>query len=261
MKSPFPGMDPYIEKYWRDIHARLIIYSSDEINAQLPDDLRCRVEERVVVEPDEGKPRNIYPDVRVVERPERPGGVAVLEPATEVAYGESVVLDVQSDAASETYLEIIDNASGKKVVTVIEFLSLANKLPGEGQILYRKKQAEVLASDASLVEIDLLRDGQRVQAVDENLVPLDLRTPYRACVRRPWIPMKYEFFPIRLRERLPAIRIPLREKDAEVRLALQPLIDRCYHLGRYDDIDYSVAVDPPLSPADAEWARGLVSQA
>jgi hypothetical protein len=27
MPSPFPGMDPYLEAYWRDVHARIIIVS------------------------------------------------------------------------------------------------------------------------------------------------------------------------------------------------------------------------------------------
>ena len=40
------------------------------------------------------------------------------------------------------------------VVTVIEFLSHTNKLSGAGQESYRKKQSEILASNASLVEID-----------------------------------------------------------------------------------------------------------
>ena len=31
MKSPFPGMDPYLEQFWPDIHASLIIYSRDQI--------------------------------------------------------------------------------------------------------------------------------------------------------------------------------------------------------------------------------------
>jgi len=29
MASPFPGMDPYLEQFWRDVHARLIIYAAD----------------------------------------------------------------------------------------------------------------------------------------------------------------------------------------------------------------------------------------
>src|SRR5947209_12316382 len=53
MKSPFPGMDPYLEQFWPDIHASLIIYSRDQLEEQLPGSLIARVEERVVVEAEE----------------------------------------------------------------------------------------------------------------------------------------------------------------------------------------------------------------
>ncbi|MCY2980937.1 MAG: DUF4058 family protein [Planctomycetota bacterium] len=45
MKSPFPGVDPYLEQHWGDIHTRLIAYLSDQISDQLPRDLQARVEE------------------------------------------------------------------------------------------------------------------------------------------------------------------------------------------------------------------------
>ena len=67
MRSPFPGMDPYLEQFWRDVHHRLITYLSDVIQKQLPGDLRARVGERVYVEPEEGNGRRIIPDVRIVE--------------------------------------------------------------------------------------------------------------------------------------------------------------------------------------------------
>jgi len=47
MKSPFPGMDPYLERYWRDLHQSLIIYTRDELQDRLPPQLRARIEERV----------------------------------------------------------------------------------------------------------------------------------------------------------------------------------------------------------------------
>jgi hypothetical protein len=53
MKSPFPGMDPYLERFWPDLHARLILYACDQIEEQLPGNLIARVEERVVVEAEE----------------------------------------------------------------------------------------------------------------------------------------------------------------------------------------------------------------
>ena len=52
MKSPFPGMDPYLEEHWRDIHHRFLTYACDELQELLPRDLRARLEERVFVEPD-----------------------------------------------------------------------------------------------------------------------------------------------------------------------------------------------------------------
>ncbi len=67
MRSPFPGMDPYLEQFWGDVHHRLITYLSDAIQKQLPGDLRARVDERVYVEPEDGNGRRIVPDVRIVE--------------------------------------------------------------------------------------------------------------------------------------------------------------------------------------------------
>src|SRR5437588_710249 len=45
--SPFPGMDPYLERYWGGIPHTLITYARDHLQEALPDDLRARVEERV----------------------------------------------------------------------------------------------------------------------------------------------------------------------------------------------------------------------
>jgi hypothetical protein len=50
MPSPFPGMDPYLEESWGDVHHRLITYAADQLQTTLPKDLRARVEERVFVE-------------------------------------------------------------------------------------------------------------------------------------------------------------------------------------------------------------------
>jgi len=45
MASPFPGMDPYLESHWRDIHARLVIYACDALQGVLPSALRARVDQ------------------------------------------------------------------------------------------------------------------------------------------------------------------------------------------------------------------------
>jgi hypothetical protein len=43
MASPFPGMDPYLERYWRDVHHRLVTYGCDQLQSRLPDDLIERI--------------------------------------------------------------------------------------------------------------------------------------------------------------------------------------------------------------------------
>jgi len=248
-------MDPYLEEHWRDIHHRFLTYACDELQDHLPRDLRARLEERVFVEPEEGDGRGIYPDVRVVEYPDRGGGTAL---ATEVEAAQPLVIQMESEPATEGYLEIIDVASGHRVVTVIELLSDSNKQPGEGQELYRKKQRECLQGGVSLVEIDLLRSGKRILAAPPARLPPSHRTTYQVCVTRGSRPRSPEVYRAALREPLPVIRVPLRPTDADVPLNLQALIDRCYHHGRYDDIDYRADSSPPLEPADAVWADELL---
>jgi hypothetical protein len=252
-------MDPYLEQYWRDVHARLIIYSCDQLQAQLPPDLYARVEERIVLESDEALRQSRYPDVRVVEHPH--GGLASGAAAGAIAVAEPVRIHYGSEPITETYLEIIDAGSGQHVITVIEFLSTSNKFSGEGQEQYLQKQKELRQGNVSLVEIDLLRAGRRVLSVPVSSIPLETRTTYQVCVRRGWETNIFEIYRVPLSERLPGIRIPLREKDEDARLNLQELIDRAYVNGRYHMMNYKVAPEPALEIADAAWADELLRQA
>jgi hypothetical protein len=253
-------MDPYLEQFWGDVHHRLITYSCDAIQKQLPGDLRARMDERVFVEPAEGQGRNIIPDVRVVERG-RPHELD-LETSNGIAVAEPLVVHLEQDEPiRQGYIEIIDIKSGRRVVTVIEVLSPSNKVPGPGRELYLKKQDELRAGRVSLVEIDLVRTGTRVLSCPLDRIPEGHRTPYAACVRRGWKPFEVEFYRIPLRERLPAIRIPLRRDDRDVALDLQALLVRCYEEGRYgDDIDYREEPEPLLGLDDARWAEALLRE-
>jgi hypothetical protein len=257
MKSPFPGMDPYLEEHWRDVHHSFLTYARDAMQEYLPSDLRARLEERVFVEPDLGDARGVYPDLRVIEYPRRKGDSGAVATA-DVATADPIVIDSSLEPTTEGYIEIVDVGSGNRVVTVVELLSASNKFAGEGQDQYRQKQREYLRGGVSLVEIDLLRAGRRALAVQAALVPPSHRTPYQICVTRGWKPHRHEVYRAPLQDKLPVIKVPLREGDADVPLDLQMLIDRCYHHGRYDDIDYRVAPPPPLSAEDDAWIHELL---
>jgi hypothetical protein len=146
-------------------------------------------------------------------------------------------------------------------VTVIEVLSPTNKKPGDGQEQYLRKQQELRQAEVSLVEIDLLRDGDWVVAVPIDVLEPKVRTPYRVVVRRGWRRLQAEYYAISHSERLPKIRVPLRPTDSDVPLDLQALLDQCYENGGYDDIDYTRSPEPPLPPAAARWAAQLLRRA
>jgi hypothetical protein len=202
--------------------------------------------------------RPIYPDVAVIEerRPKHAsvangGGVAVAEP---------VVVRLPNDEIRQGYIEIIDTRSGDRVITAVEVLSPANKFPGDGQQKYLRKQQEYRAARVSTVEIDLLRAGERVTSVGPEYLPRDRQGTYLVCVRRGWEDATAELYPIKLRERLPVIGVPLRQSDADVTLDLQDLIDRAYRYGGYDGIDHAIEPRPPLRGDDATWADQLLRE-
>ncbi len=258
MPSPFPGMDPYLEAHWGDVHHRLITYASDQLQSRVPSDLRARVEERVFVETESGRQRSVYPDVRVIERPHR-GDVDTRE-AGELAVDEPLIVHVADEPVTEGYVEIREVGSGHRVITVIEFVSLANKQPGPGRDLYLRKQQELRDGGVNSVEIDLLRTGQYVLSMPPDRVPPDYRTPYRVCVRRVSRPLAFEVYRLPLDSPLPAIRIPLRETDEDVVLSLQSLLDQCYQNGGYDDVDYALDPTPLLDTHGASWADALLRE-
>jgi hypothetical protein len=86
MKSPFPGMDPYLERHWRDVHATLISCARERLNRILPADLAARTDDRVYAEPD---------------------------------------CELDSELITEHFIEII-KLNDHQIVTAIEFMSPTN---------------------------------------------------------------------------------------------------------------------------------------
>jgi hypothetical protein len=253
MNSPFPGMDPYLERSWGDVHSRLITASSSALNGVLPEDLVARVEERVVVDCiDYARPRAIYPDVRVYNDPYGPQSTTVVaSPASRIA--QPIVLELDAEEHTETFIAILD-PSGGRLITVIEFLSPSNKLPGENRDAYVQKRTELARAGVNLVEVDLIRAGSWRELLRPTVAPRDAETAYRAIVRRGNTPRRVELYRIPLRERLPDIPIPLRPADADATLELQPILDQVYRDGRHDRTRYDQPCQPPMESTDAEWA-------
>jgi len=181
MKSPFPGMDPYLERHWGDVHQAFVTYIRDKLQSVLPRDLRARMQERVYIELPDAR-HEYYPDVRVIEHPRRreTGGTAtaVAEPASavETAHGdltpaEPLLIHLGIEPITEAYIEVIDVKSGHRVITSIEVLSPSNKRPGEGQQLCLTKRHDLKRAGVNMVEIDLLRVGDRILMIPSEQIP------------------------------------------------------------------------------------------
>jgi hypothetical protein len=121
MHSPFPGMDPYLEQFWGDVHHSIITRIRDAIQKQLPRGLVSRIDSREFIEPIESWPSD--------------------EAAKFVRMGGSLE---HSEPARQGFVMIIDRISGRRMLTVIEILKHSNKLAGPGRDLYLKKQEELI---------------------------------------------------------------------------------------------------------------------
>jgi hypothetical protein len=258
-KNPFPGMNPFFEQQWRDAHTRLITYLHDALQEHLPSDLTVRAEEEVVTIGAGGSPATYRPDVQVREpwtlkEPVTTAVATERSPTTPATEPIRVFLDEEI----ERWLEVRETTG--RLVTVIELLSPTNKLELADRDRYFRKHHGFVSGGANLVEIDLVRKGAPVFPAPVRDVLQRAAAVYGISVSRAARPAENEVYPIRLREHLPAIRVPLRPADADAVLDLQPLIDQCHERGRYHLLNYRLDLDPPLPPEDAAWVDQILRE-
>ncbi|MFQ5593840.1 MAG: DUF4058 family protein [Anaerolineae bacterium] len=257
MPSPFPGMDPYLERptLWPDVHFNLIHAIQASLVPQVAPHYYVAVEERTYVVAVEADTFVGRPDVAVVGPTHAPS-VAPAGTVREAVLERPVTVELPLyDRVRQRYLEVRDGAT-HEVITVIEVLSPSNKQPGEDRQRYERKRRQVLEGLTNLVEMDLLRAWEPM--------PMDPApsSHYRMLVSRGWERPKAELYPFYLEEPIPEIPIPLREGETEPTLALGELLAQIYDQVRYDlRIDYTSEPDPALDPTAAAWAHDLLQQA
>jgi hypothetical protein len=257
MPTPFPGMDPYLERrgIWEQVHTDLIVSIRRFLTPLLRPRYHVGIEERTyltVLPPDEQGAG--IPDVLITSAR---SGVDDAPPATTLPAplaAQPLVAELpMPEEVTERYLEI-RMVPEQQVITVIKIVSPSNKLSREGREQYENKRLKVLGSRTHLVEIDLLRAGQ----------PLPMKVPaqsaYRILVSRSQHRPRADVYLFGVRDVIPAFPIPLRPGDAEPTLPLHDILHDLYDPGGYDlIIDYQQLPQPPLSDADAVWLRQLVT--
>ena len=254
MRSPFPGIDPYLESQglWPDFYVGFLAELRVAIAGQLPESYVARIDERMnlVEVPKEGA-RLIRPDVSVLRLrpvPERSavgrtGGTLTLEPVT-------IPLKFLEEFR-EVYIEIL-HGPGRRLVAVLELLSPSNK-SGNGRRDYLARRNGLMQNDVHIVELDFLIAGHRLP-MDQLLPAGDYFAMVARADRRP----DCDVFAWSVRDPLPVIPIPLLCPDPDVLVDLAPLFDFIYRGARYDlTIDYQAPLTLPLAPEDRAWAEEL----
>jgi hypothetical protein len=145
------------------------------------------------------------------------------------------------------------------LITVFELLSPSSKVESAERERYLRKRRGFISGGVNLAEIDLVRQGA-------SLFPQPVRDVLERagaccgiCVFRAVRIAERELYPVRLRDRLPVIRVPLRPTDADLAVDLQPLVDQCHERGRYHLLDYQLDLDPPLPPEEAAWVAEVLT--
>jgi hypothetical protein len=251
-------MDPYLEDPWLrpDVHHEFISTSRSVLNPQLGSRYVVRIEERVYIA-DEDDPNFLFriPDLRIAEKPSRPNESTASASKTPAAIVPITMTTLFEQEVRESRMEIIVR-EGREVVTVIEMLTPANKVPGSaGRASFMKKRNGFMHSNSYWVEIDLLRQGQPSFPIHGT------ECEYRVHSSRVEMRPRAHVWPIRLRDRLPIVKIPLRAADTDLSLDLQQVCDLSYDRAKYDrTVDYQREPNPPLSADDAAWADALLRQ-
>ncbi len=248
MPSPFPGMNPYLEQesVWHDFHENFLPVAREILSAQVLPRYFVKIDEHMYVHELGQEERRLAGrgDFWVAPlTPERGSGGT-----TELLEAPGEVGIPQIDVEGQSFLEIRDRDS-RQLITVVELLSPPNKYRGPDREQYLAKTRQLLQSNVHFVEIDLLRGGPRMPWRD--LPACDYCVVVSRAERRP----KAGVWPIRLRDRLPIVPVPLRQGDPDARLDLQEVLNRVYDAAGYHYYVYTDDPVPRLSPEDAAWAR------
>lgn len=256
MPSPFPGMDPYLEKLdlWPDVHNSLITALRNHLAPKLRPKYYLAIEERLYLAETEPLALLGRADVALIRSPQtRPLGEPSSAPVTPP---QPVAVELpMPDQVRETYLEV--RQAPDKVITVIEILSPTNKRPGTGRNLYLQKRLNLIGTSTHLVEVDLLRAWEPM--------PMWGTTPpthYRILISRSERRPMADLLPFNLQSSIPSFGLPLLTGDNEPVVDFGVLLQDLYDQAGYDlRLDYNRPPDPPLSLADESWADTILKEA
>jgi hypothetical protein len=216
-------MDPYLEdeKIWTDFHHAVVAALYQALLPNLVDRYRARVGQRHYV--------------------------------TEQALFTSIIRDEHH----EEFIEVRQRSDGR-LVTLLDVVSPANKTLTAARQAYLDKRQEAKGCGASLVEIDLILQGQPTLEYSRDGLP---DWDYAVTLTRCTQPERHEIYTATLQKKLPRFRVPLAADDRDAVLDLQTTFTRCYDQGDFRArIDYGRDPVTTLGDEDRKWLNDWLKQ-
>lgn len=238
--SPFPGMDPYVESchWWKGLHTQLIgKLSTDLLPPLLAPAYYVDAERSLQVLAEQ----DAFPDIEIVQATPapavRPAGSGLLVAEASVVITEPPGLE---DEEEESAI-FVREARTERLVTVVEILSYSNKTAGdEKRARYMLKRQALLRGGLHLVEIDLLRWGQRV-------LPGLPAQPYHILVSRGDGRPYTHVWSFGMDQPIPTAPLPLIAPDEYVPIPLQTAFGAVYQARYFHArLDYTQDPSGPL---------------
>ena len=238
MPSPFPGMDPRLEcpPFWREFQFGLLYAIRAELNSVLPDGYAARLDQRNTAWSSDSENLKVDEPTLVTEK-----GSAVVRLAAPFTTRLSVIM-----SNSEPFVRIQHLYSGRDI-TIVEVLGPERKKAGHVRKHYLWKRNELFVSH-NLIEIDLLREGERLPLGDSSLA----RHDYSIMVSDKAMFPKLKLWTLSVRDTIPPIPVPLDYFEDAVTLNVQKCIDRSFDEGAF--VRKRIDRQPlPLAEPDAAW--------
>lgn len=258
MKSPFPGMDPYLEGYlWPDVHSRTASIIAEIIGSQIAPKYVARIELYTINDTAPQKDIGImYPDAGVFKN------VDIVKESSSAAYGENSAIspptiDIPTLKPVEVRIPVVEirDRMKNKLITAIEILSPVNKRK-PGLSPYREKRDKLHQLGVHLLELDLLRRGTR--PFEHPDLP---KNHYIVSLLRANI-QNVRIWGFDVQDILPTVPVPLKVPDKDAILDLEKVMNLVYQRGLYHlSIDYATPPPKPLFSAEqANWMKSLVEK-
>jgi hypothetical protein len=170
---------------------------------------------------------------------------------------QALFTSIMREEHNEDYIEIRQRSDGR-LVTMVDAVSPGNKRTDAGRHAYLGKRRDGKNAGASLVEIDLVIEGQPMLDYSREGLP---DWDYAVTVTRSTQPDRFEIYTATLQKRLPKFRFPLANDDRDQVVDLHNIFTRTYDQGGFAaKIDYQRNPAVPLNDEDRAWLDELLKQ-